>query len=94
MTNEETRNLYMQNPFEILTKEELDRLERHCKKAIHYERGHIREEHQVTLELIYKYQEQQTELEKKDKIIKAMVDIDPYIYRLATIKLKENKEEI
>ena len=33
-------------------------------------------------------------IEKKDKIIKAMVDIDPYIYRLATIKLKENKEEI
>ena len=72
MTDVERRNLYMQNPFEILTKEELDRLERHCKKAILYERGHIREEHQVTLELIYKYQEQQTELEKKDKIIDLM----------------------
>ncbi len=47
---------YMQKPFDILTKENLDRLEKHCKKAIHYERGNIREEHQIVLQLIYEYQ--------------------------------------
>ena len=29
-------------------------------------------------------------IDKKDKIIKAMVDINPYIYRLAIMQLKED----
>ena len=33
---------YMQNPFEILTEENLKRLEEHCKKAINYERPTIK----------------------------------------------------
>lgn len=63
---------YMQDPFDILTSENLDRLEKHCKKAIHYERASGLLEHQLTLDLLYKYQEQQAELVKKDKIINEM----------------------
>lgn len=53
---EKYKAYYQQNPFDILTKENLDKLEKHCKKAIHYERGNIREEHQIVLQLIYAYQ--------------------------------------
>ena len=56
---------YMQNPFEILTEENLERLEKHCKKAIHYERGEIKKEHEVTLCLLYRYQEQQEQIKNK-----------------------------
>lgn len=63
---------YMQNPFNILTQENLDRLEKHCKKAIHYERKEGLLEHQLTLDLLYKYRDQQAELEKKDKMIDEM----------------------
>lgn len=58
---------YMQNPFEILTEENLERLEKHCKKVIHYERGEIKEEHEVILCLLYKYQELQEQKEKQNK---------------------------
>lgn len=58
---------YMQNPFEILTEENLERLEKHCKKAIHYERGERKEEHEVTLCLLHRYQEQQKQIEKQNK---------------------------
>lgn len=63
---------YMQDPFNILTKENLDKLEKHCKKAIHYERKDGLLEHQITLDLLYKYQDQEKELKKKDKIINEM----------------------
>jgi len=83
-TEVDYKSHYMQNPFDTLTKEKLDRLEKHCKKAIHFERGNIQEEHQTVLDLLYKYQEQQSELEKKDKVINEMAEwitkIDPTIY--------------
>lgn len=60
---------YMQAPFNILTKENLDKLEKYCKKAIHYERKDGILEHQITLDLLYKYEEQQEKIKKKEKII-------------------------
>lgn len=63
---------YMQNPFDILTEDNLERLEKHCKKAIYYERGEIKKEHEVTLCLLYRYKEQQEQIEKKNKIIDYM----------------------
>lgn len=60
MTEDEKKDYkadYMQDPCNILTKENLDRLEKHCKKAINYERGNIRKEHEVVLALLYKYQD-------------------------------------
>lgn len=65
---------YMQNPFEILTEENFERLEKHCKKTIHYERGEIKKEHEVTLCLLYRYQEQQEKMEKRNKIIDLMAE--------------------
>ncbi len=75
---------YMQIPFEILTEENLERLEKHCKKAIHYERGKIKKEHEVTLCLLYRYQDQQEKIEKQNKIIDLMAN---YIKTL-TVDLK------
>ncbi len=63
---------YIQNPFNILTKENLESLEEHCKKTIHYERGKAREEHEIILELLNNYKEQKEDIMKKDKIIKHM----------------------
>lgn len=63
---------YMQNPFKILTEENLNRLEEHCKKAIRYERGELKKEHEVTLELLYEYQKQEEEIVKQNKIINLM----------------------
>lgn len=60
---------YMQDPFNILTKENLDKLEKYCKKAIHYERKDGILGHQITLDLLHKYEEQQEEIEKKKIII-------------------------
>ena len=48
------KNRYLQQPITFLTEENLDKLENHCKKAIHYERG---VEHQVVLELLERYKE-------------------------------------
>ena len=61
--------IYTQDPCNILTEESLNRLEEHCKKAIHYERGEIKREHEVILELLYKYKEQQEQKESQNKII-------------------------
>lgn len=41
----------------ILTQENLENLEKHCKKAIYYERGEVKREHEVTLDLLYKYKD-------------------------------------
>lgn len=59
---------YMQNPFDILTKENLDKLEKHCKKAIHYERGNLKEEHEIVLQLLYKYGDSIPKQKIRDKI--------------------------
>ncbi len=50
---------YMQDPCDCLTKENLEWLEEHCEKAIRYERKEGRHEHQITLDLLYRFQEQQ-----------------------------------
>lgn len=64
---------YMQNPFDILTQENLERLENHCKKTIHYEKNNLKEEHEIVLELLYKYQDikakEQKLIEKLEKDI-------------------------
>lgn len=80
---------YMQNPFEILTEENLERLEKHCKKAIYNERGEIKREHEVTLELLYKYKEQNEEITKQNKVINLMSE---KIYEEGIVW--DNKEEV
>lgn len=51
---EDFKNRYLQRPITFLTEENLDKLEDHCRKAIHYERG---VEHKVSLELIERYKQ-------------------------------------
>lgn len=71
---------YMQNPFNILTQENLERLEKHCKKAIHYEKGNLKEEHETVLELLYRYQELETN--NKKLIEKLEEDMSKYKWAL------------
>ena len=80
---------YMQNPFEMLTEENLERLEKHCKKAVHYEKGEIKKEHEVTLCLLYRYQEQLEKIVKQNKIIDEMAN---KIYEEGIIW--KNKEDV
>lgn len=63
---EDFKNRYLQRPITFLTEENLDKLENHCKKAIHYERG---VEHQVVLELLERYKEFLAEREEDKKKI-------------------------
>lgn len=53
---------YLQQPTTLLTEENLEKLEKHCRKAIRYEKGI---EHQIVLELLFKYKE----LEQKESIL-------------------------
>lgn len=63
---EDFKNRLLQRPITFLTEENLDKLEHHCKKAIHYERG---VEHKVVLELLERYKELLTKREEdKNKI--------------------------
>lgn len=66
------KTAYMQNPVNILTDENLKRLESHCIMTCQYNRGRIKEEHEIVLELLSKYKEQVIEIENKNKIIKYM----------------------
>ncbi len=59
---------YMQDPVEILTEDNIKRLEEHYKKAIYYERRK-KKEHEITLCLLYEYREQLEKIEKQNKII-------------------------
>lgn len=68
---------YIQQPISFLTDKNLDRLQQHCEKTIVYASGRVREEHQITLELIERYKELSQELEKekeKNKEIKIIVN--------------------
>lgn len=85
------KNHYLQQPISLLTKENLELLEKHCKKAIHYERKDGILEHQITLDLLYKYEEQQAEIEKKDKTIEAMRYIKNTSRYEDTILIDEDK---
>lgn len=68
---EDFKNRLLQRPITFLTEENLDKLEHHCKKAIHYERG---VEHKVVLELLERYKELLTKREEdKKKIDKLQV---------------------
>lgn len=80
MLSKEDNELYkanhMQVPVTILTEEKLSRLEEHCKKAIHFERGNIREEHQIVLDLIYKYKDLESEKQSLiDRLEKDIINI-------------------
>lgn len=63
------RNKYLQHPITFLTEENLDKLEDHCRKAINYERG---VEHKVVLELLERYKEFLTKIEKDKKRIEEL----------------------
>ena len=93
----------MQHPITFLTEENLDKLETHCRKAIHFERGM---EHQITLELIERYKEYLVkeqaykkriqELEEENKILlnsKVGIDLsyDDYISKQ---KIKDKIEDL
>lgn len=87
---------YMQNPFEILTEENLNRLEEHCKKAIRYERGELKKEHEVTLELLYEYQKQKEKVTKQNKIINLIAEElwnEHYLY-FRNVEGLKSKEEV
>ena len=63
------KNNLLQRPITFLTEENLDKLEIHCRKAIHYERGL---EHQVVLELLERHKEHLAEREQDRKRIKEL----------------------
>lgn len=74
------KNRYLQQPITFLTEENLDKLENHCKKAIHYERG---VEHQVVLELLERYKEflaEREEDKKRKKIEKPILSNGTIVY--------------
>ena len=62
------------NPFDILTKENLDRLERHCKISICYGEKNIKEEHELILALLYKYQTSILRLKNELHVIQALYE--------------------
>lgn len=65
---------YMQNHFDILTKENLDRLEKHCKISIRYRNKSIKEEHELILALLYKYQDSILKLKNRLYEIQALYE--------------------
>lgn len=65
---------YMQIPVDILTKENLDRLERHCKISIRYRNKSIKEEHELILALLYKYQDSILKLKNRLYEIQALYE--------------------
>lgn len=58
---------YMQKPISLLTDENLHALELHCEKQVRREVGQRVREHEIVLELIYKYKEQQEKIEQQKK---------------------------
>lgn len=56
--------IYLQEPIRFLTKENLERLEEHCKRAIFFERGRIKEEHELVLELLHRFRELESREQK------------------------------
>lgn len=76
------KNKYLQKPISAVTEESLELLEGHCKRQLHREIGQIVREHEIVLELIYRYKKQQKELEQKESILDKVTD-----------KLKEDIKE-
>lgn len=89
------KNRYLQQPITFLTEENLDKLENHCKKAIHYERGI---EHQVVLELLERYKEFLAEREEDKKRIEELKENNIYLVKYRNVLeeeiFKNNKDYI
>lgn len=83
------KNRYLQQPITFLTEENLDKLENHCKKAIHYERG---VEHQVVLELLERYKEFLAEREEDKKRIKELEEHQQKFYNGEIYTAKQLKQ--
>lgn len=88
------RNKYLQHPITFLTEENLDKLEDHCRKAINYERG---VEHKVVLELLERYKEFLTKIEKDKKRIEELKENNIYLVKYRNVLeeiFKNNKDYI
>lgn len=68
------KNLYMQQPFTLLTDENLRALELHCEKTMHYGSRRAKEEHSIVLELIRKYKELESDNYEQNNIINDYID--------------------
>ena len=67
LSEENFKNKYLQHPISFLSEENLEELEKHCRKVSNIERG---VEHKVVLELIDKYYQYQKEIQDKNNKIK------------------------
>lgn len=89
------RNKYLQHPITFLTEKNLDKLEDHCRKAINYERG---VEHKVVLELLERYKEFLTKIEKDKKRIEELKENNIYLVKYRNVLeeeiFKNNKDYI
>lgn len=89
------RNKYLQHPITFLTEENLDKLEDHGRKAINYERG---VEHKVVLELLERYKEFLTKIEKDKKRIEELKENNIYLVKYRNVLeeeiFKNNKDYI
>ena len=65
---------YMQIPIDILKKENLDSLKKHCKISIRYGEKSIKEEHELILALLYKYQTSILRLKNELHVIQALYE--------------------
>lgn len=73
---------HIQKPISFLTEKNLEELEEHCKKTIHFERGI---EHKVTLELLDRYRELESEKEKLIKKLEEDIEITKKQYSENTL---------
>lgn len=68
------KNKYLQQPITLLTKENLELLEKHCERQVRHEVGQRLREHEIVLELLYKYKELETDkqktIEKLEELLK------------------------
>lgn len=70
---------YMQKPISLLTSENLHALELHCEKQVRREVGQRVREHEIVLELIHRYKEQQEKIEKQEKENIDLVELAEYM---------------
>jgi len=75
---------YMQEIIIMPTKENLDRLEEHCRRSIKYDIGKRFREHEITLSLIYKYRQLESNnqklIEKLEERIKQITSSKTFDY--------------
>lgn len=75
----------------LLTPENLSDLELHCERQTHRESGTIKEEHEIVLELLHCFYQQQKEIEKNQK---ENTDLKELYMRIANNFEKRGKTEI